>query len=165
MNYTKLKIQIRAFLWKILGSRDTRTDIKKLQGQINTLQYFLNTLHDIKDVPPTKDIDLRILQLCDAHLLFIIDKLCKKHNLIYWLDSGTLLGAYRHKGFIPWDDDIDIAMPRNDYNQIISIIQSELGGTGIHAEVKEGRIGVGYNHQETGIWIDIYPIDDYYSSN
>lgn len=48
-------------------------------------------------------------------LLIKFDSVCKKHGLIYYLTDGTLLGAIRHKGFIPWDDDIDVAMPRVDY--------------------------------------------------
>ena len=49
-------------------------------------------------------------------LLLKFDAVCKKHNLTYFLSSGTMLGAVRHKGFIPWDDDIDLTMPRRDYN-------------------------------------------------
>ena len=56
-------------------------------------------------------------------------------------------------------------MPRKDYNRIIDAIHSELANTGIQADVKEGRIGIGYHHLETGIWIDVYPIDNYYSNN
>lgn len=165
MNTRSVKIKIRSFLWKVLGSHDVTNEVKNLKEQVKTLQFFLNSFHDIQNVPPTADKDLRLLQLCDAQLLFIIDKLCKKKHLTYWLDAGTLLGAYRHNGVIPWDDDIDIAMPRNDYNRIIEVIHSELPNTGIHAELKEGRIGIGYNHLETGIWIDVYPIDDYYTND
>jgi len=59
-------------------------------------------------------------------MLIEFDAICKKHQLRYWLDSGTLLGAVRHKGFIPWDDDIDVSMPIKDYEQFIKIAESEL---------------------------------------
>ena len=44
-----------------------------------------------------------------------IDKICRENNISYWIESGTMLGAKRHNGFIPWDDDIDIGMMRKDY--------------------------------------------------
>lgn len=69
---------------------------------------------------------LRKAQLIMLDILIEFDALCKKHQLQYWLDSGTLLGAVRHQGFIPWDDDIDLSMPVEDYNKFIVIAQSEL---------------------------------------
>ncbi len=70
--------------------------------------------------------ELRQAQLIMLEMLVEFDAICKKHNLKYWLDSGTLLGAVRHQGFIPWDDDIDLSMPIEDYNKFIEIGASEL---------------------------------------
>lgn len=61
-------------------------------------------------------------------VLEIIDAICRKYDLVYYADWGTLLGAVRHQGFIPWDDDIDIAMKRQDYMRFIEIAQKELPG-------------------------------------
>ena len=69
---------------------------------------------------------LRKAQLIMLDMLIEFDVLCKKHQLQYWLDSGTLLGAVRHQGFIPWDDDIDLSMPVEDYNKFLKISGSEL---------------------------------------
>ena len=62
-----------------------------------------------------KELSLREIQLRELDLLIQFDSFCKKHDLKYSLCSGTLLGAIRHKGFIPWDDDIDVQMPRKYY--------------------------------------------------
>jgi lipopolysaccharide cholinephosphotransferase len=69
---------------------------------------------------------LRKAQLIMLDSLIEFDGICKKHNLKYWLDSGTLLGAVRHKGFIPWDDDIDISMPVEDYQKFLELAKKEL---------------------------------------
>ena len=69
---------------------------------------------------------LRKAQLIMLDMLIEFDAICKKHQLQYWLDSGTLLGAIRHQGFIPWDDDIDLSMPIEDYNKFLKIAETEL---------------------------------------
>ena len=66
------------------------------------------------------------LQKAELSVFKVFDAICRKHNISYYLTGGTLLGAVRHKGFIPWDDDIDIAITRKNYNQFAKIVKSEL---------------------------------------
>ena len=65
---------------------------------------------------------LRDIQLLYVELLRFVDNVCKKHEINYWLDGGTLLGAVRHGGFIPWDDDVDLTMLRKDYNKLLEVL-------------------------------------------
>ena len=59
-------------------------------------------------------------------VLEVVGKVCEKHHLQYYADWGTLLGAIRHKGFIPWDDDIDVGMLRPDYDRFVQLAKNEL---------------------------------------
>ncbi|WP_343570659.1 LicD family protein [Sphingobacterium sp.] len=59
-------------------------------------------------------------------ILRTLDSICKKHEINYWLDYGTLLGAIRHKGFIPWDHEADIGMLRTDFKKLLNVIKEEL---------------------------------------
>ena len=95
---------------------------------------------------PTQDFlsqitsDTGELKLSDVHrkfrllyveLLIFIDKICTKHDIDYWLGFGTLLGAVRHGGFIPWDDDIDLVLLRKDYNKLIEVLPGEIVENGL----------------------------------
>ena len=68
-----------------------------------------------------KEISLEELKKIQIDILDYVDDFCKKNGINYWLDCGTLLGAIRHKGYIPWDDDIDIGMLRPDYEKFIEL--------------------------------------------
>ncbi|MBR8823891.1 hypothetical protein IX293_002166 [Fusobacterium necrophorum] len=80
----------------------------------------------IEDNRENGKIPLEQMRLVERKLLREIDRICKKYSIPYWLDGGTLLGAVRHRGFIPWDDDIDVAMLRKDYERFLEIAQKEL---------------------------------------
>lgn len=150
-----LKKWVRKVFGKLAG-------VNKVQEQVDAAFYFLNHYCDITQFPKATGA-LGLLQEGDTLLLQILDRVCKKHGLQYWLDSGTLLGAVRHKGFIPWDDDVDVCMLRSDYERAVPLLKEELGKYGIYAEESaedQGcRIGVGYHHAKTGIWIDILPFE------
>ena len=67
---------------------------------------------------------LRNYQLEMIDTLVLLDKICKENGLTYFLSAGTALGAVRHQGFIPWDDDADIALPKKDYRKLVSILRN-----------------------------------------
>lgn len=70
--------------------------------------------------------DVKQAQKKMYEILIVFDKICQKYNLTYWLDHGTLLGAVRNGKFIPWDDDLDVTMPREDYEKFLKIAQDEM---------------------------------------
>src|SRR5690554_1982412 len=70
-------------------------------------------------------IDLFGHQSLLFEMLKVFDSFCQQHNITYFLAYGTLIGAVRHKGFIPWDDDIDIVIPRPEYDKLEHIIRTE----------------------------------------
>ncbi len=73
-----------------------------------------------------KYLNKRQIQLAELDILKEFIRICKKYKITYYLYAGTALGAARHKGFIPWDDDIDVLVPRPDYNRLIEVLDTEL---------------------------------------
>lgn len=120
---------------------------------------------------------LQKLQSTELEILSAIQKVCENNDITWWLDSGTALGAMRHQGFIPWDDDIDIGMLREDYDKFCSIAPLELPkGFSFHnARTEEGfaplfskvwKDGTKFYTHETidshcnqGIFVDVFPYD------
>ncbi|MCH5272391.1 MAG: LicD family protein [Lachnospiraceae bacterium] len=123
------------------------------------------------------DEKLRKLQLVEFGILLEVDRVCKENKINYFLSSGTALGAVRHQGFIPWDDDIDIGMLRKDYEQFIKIapqclkeefflqtLDSDPKFPGLFAKVRKNGTTFIENNKKgldmhTGIYIDIFPFD------
>ena len=119
---------------------------------------------------------LRKVQLCQLKILKVVDKICKDNEIKYYIIGGTLLGAIRHKGFIPWDDDLDIAMCREDYNRFTQICKEALPkeyflqnteNDGLWLFITKIRMNnTAFDDDITltskchnGIYIDIFPLD------
>lgn len=130
----------------------------------------------MEDLRENYSDDLKGHQYVALRILREVDRICRKNNLKYWITDGTLLGAIRHKGFIPWDDDIDIGILREDEERFIEIMKKELSKefflqtkeTDPMTEWKEYiKIRDRYskvitnierlNHE--GIWIDVFIFD------
>lgn len=125
----------------------------------------------------TQDESLRRLQAEELEILLAVSELCESNGIEWFLMSGTALGAARHGGFIPWDDDIDIGMLRGDYDRFLSVAREGLpdgfslhtcdntpGFAGFFAKVY--RDGTAFQTEETvaagcdqGIFIDVFPMD------
>ena len=123
-----------------------------------------------------KEINVSELKKIQLNILDCFDLFCKQNNLKYWLDYGTLLGAVRHKGYIPWDDDIDIGMLREDYSKAEEIFNAQSKGL---IEFKTPNIDKTYFYPfgkliqtntileeygsegiRTGVYIDVFPYDN-----
>lgn len=74
-----------------------------------------------------KRIELEELKQIELDMVKYLDGICKANSIHYYMVGGTLLGAVRHKGFIPWDDDVDVAMPRRDFEKLQKIMEQEQG--------------------------------------
>lgn len=121
--------------------------------------------------------DLGELQKTELELLLELQRLCQALGLRYYLTAGTLLGAVRHKGFIPWDDDIDVAMPRADYDRLSREAPGLLGPEYLYQDyrheanfpyyfAKLRKRGTRVEEpilraveMEQGVYIDIFPLD------
>lgn len=125
---------------------------------------------------------LRQAQLVMLRLLKVIDYICQKHGFRYWLCSGTLLGAMRHKGFIPWDDDLDICMLREDYEEFLKVAPEEFPDDmflqttqtdpcydyiPLPCKVRDTKSlilseGTAHEKYQQGLFVDIFPADRFH---
>lgn len=128
--------------------------------------------------------DLTKVHQANLSILKEVDRICRKHQIQYLLDAGTLLGAVRHKGFIPWDDDADLAFTRSNYEAFINVVRSELPEEMELLEPKDLKGGKAFydftariiykksrTHDETAemkyyegklnhLWVDLFTIDE-----
>lgn len=138
----------------------------------------------MKEYRKYDDVSLKKLKMELLEIFKVFDKLCRKYEINYFATAGTLLGAIRHGGFIPWDDDLDIGMLRADYEKFLKIPREEFEGYGLCApEITPGEyysfvtkfykkgtkfitpISYVDNKMNMGIFIELFPFDDVEDKN
>lgn len=134
-------------------------EIEHLNGRLVYLEDLLKSTLRVRNLPPAVG-HLRLHQQAASVLLKRFTDFLNAHQIEYWLDFGTLLGAYRHQGFVPWDDDLDISLTRQNYDKLLSLLpQWNANNEGFYA--KEDHILRIY-YKETRAILDVFP---YYFGN
>lgn len=137
-----------------------------------------NTQKELREKFSPDGSALRRQQLLLLDILDAIDTVCRRHNIPYWLSSGTLIGAARHGGFIPWDDDLDIEMLKADYDKLLPLLATELPERFAlqshdtdpnyfltYAKVRDKSTRMEENppygriFKEQGVYVDIFPME------
>ena len=161
-NYSETRNLITILGFKI---KIAKREIAK-ERQENVFYQYKKDKIDITKVPPAQGL-LRDIQLANLALLKELAYVCEKNNFKYILDAGTLLGAVRHSRFIPWDDDIDILMFREDYEKIVSAFKNTTRNSDIYAEYHRDKdtnsqYFIKIKHKKCPfLGVDIFPLDTY----
>ena len=121
-----------------------------------------------------KELSLEEIKQIELGILKEFHSFCVEHNIRYFISHGTLLGAIRYKGFIPWDDDLDVLVPREDYKKLLAIFEDSVRYQLISYErnpdycfpyaklcdMSTRKVESGYNNgRELGLDIDVFPLD------
>lgn len=122
-----------------------------------------------------KKLTLREVQLRELDLLRVFKAVCEANHLYYTICGGTLLGAVRHHGFIPWDDDVDVMMPRPDFDRLLTMDEIDVSMVPEHIGILSWRdtgafpfiklvdkrtlVNDKYSHWDKYLWVDVFPVD------
>lgn len=158
------KYNILGVKFSVKNKKAISKEIQQMRKEINSLYNIINFTTNLSELPPAKG-QLREAQLKCLKILDIIDTICKENGFTYWLDFGTLLGAIRHRGFIPWDDDLDICMMRSDYDKILPILKEYFAknDTWFVRDYVDGfnNFQIRVRDNEINLGLDIFPVDTY----
>lgn len=125
-------------------------------------------------------LEMQQIHALQLAMLHEVDRICRKHGKSYYLLFGTLLGAVRHGGFIPWDDDIDIGIFRDDYDEVLTLLEEELDSNRYCVQTAENDAGATFPYAKVrcqntvfaelvappdaehhqGVFIDLFPLDN-----
>ncbi|MDO5814349.1 MAG: LicD family protein [Methanobrevibacter sp.] len=119
-----------------------RTDFEKLQTLAKVHQDYLNNIFVYYRLKPTPFLES--FHDLSYEILRLFDNVCRKHDLAYWLDYGTLLGSLRHEDFIPWDESIDVGMVQSDYMKLADVFESEKDSDNIDCRINDESFVITY---------------------
>lgn len=171
--YSKQKIGFTR-ITTILGIKFTHISKNKLikafyneEHQHKAFYKFLNLMSSPSNIPVAEG-SLRKGQLLSIKLLKELKEICERNKITFWIDFGSLLGAVRHKGYIPWDSDVDTSMLREDYLKVIPLLKEKYKNTDIEVReygfVTHLQIRIQPKNDAT-YGVDIFPVDRYSKGN
>ena len=155
--------------------------MKKIKSGLETNVLFREAIMNNSDIHKLTDSETKEIQKCLLNTMKDIDSSCRKRNMTYFLCGGSALGAVRHQGYIPWDDDIDLTMPRKDYDKLSAVLEEDYPDkywiqdvrTDEKYDLNSMKIRVkgticqellDPDPEKAGVFIDIYALEDTYSS-
>lgn len=157
-------INTKHFTFYFFGLKISKKDkIGILKAQNEYLTNVINTALGAENMPKATG-EVREWQLELLELLKEFDQICRENNLQYWLDFGTLLGAIRHKGFIPWDDDIDVSMMKSDVDKLLPILNEKYKNSNIIVRERAmncNNFQIRIRNKQYNLGIDIFRMYDY----
>ena len=150
--------------------KDFKVYKNETERVLNSYNTLFNSLYVYNNIEPKKIV--RLSRDLDKELIDFVDNVCKKHNLQWWMFAGTLLGAIRHEGFVPWDDDCDLNMMREDYEKFFKVFHVEIEEHGLVGTIEANtttvtaqgvflpfiKINYWLGHENLA-FLDIFPTD------
>ena len=155
-----LPYRLRKIAGRVAKKCRRRRD-RSLDAKLEDIRNLLIYNHPISSVPPATG-KLRLLQDGNTVLLALFARKCRENGLRYWLDYGTLLGAVRHRGFIPWDDDLDVSMMRPEFDRLLELLPVLFPREEGFTWNRHAFLQIGY--EGTPLNLDVYPYHFYSES-
>lgn len=161
-----MKALLKRFVNRIIcrfGARYIR-ELQDLRNEVKTLQFFLNKLCDVKQVTQASG-ELREYQKACSALLNEVGKELRANEIEYWISFGTLLGAVRHGGFIPWDDDVDLCIRREDMERAEAVLKRKYEGSKFEVRTYcnyEQHFQIRVKDETNRIGLDLFPVSQHY---
>ena len=141
-------------------TKDKDKKIEEMAKELKLLRIIIQKSIDITKIPKATG-NYRKIQLIKTKMLKIIDIIMKRNNIKYWLEYGSLIGAIRHKGFIPWDDDVDLGCMRDDYLRLPEIFTEALKDTPFYVSIGRYRKTqlLRLEYRQIDFCIDFFPYE------